>query len=164
MTLQQELIKDIFYQCLKQNFVITSVESCTGGLISSAITAVPGSSEFFHKGLVTYSNESKIQLAGVSKATIERYGAVSHEVVSEMAKNLIINDELNNQISIATSGVAGPGQSEKKPVGLIWLASYRKNNLMIKRLNLGNLSRDTIRRRTVLEAFRLLQQNLTRKF
>ena len=154
------LLKTIFQRCLQKNLVITTIESCTGGLISSEITNIPGSSKVFEKGLITYSNESKVRLLGISKKIIKEYGAVSREVISQMAINPVKNNKQKNQITIATSGVAGPDQSEQKPVGLVWLASYRHDNLMVKKIDLGNLDRITIRQRTVFEALNLLKQNL----
>ena len=160
MITNNALLKNIFQICLQKNLLITTIESCTGGLVSSEITNIPGSSKVFETGLVTYSNESKVRLLGISEKIIKKYGAVSREVISEMAINPIKNNKQKNQITIATSGVAGPDQSEQKPVGLVWLASYRDDNLMIKKINLGNLDRITIRQRTVFEALKLLKQNL----
>ena len=160
MITNNALLKTIFQRCLQKNLVITTIESCTGGLISSEITNIPGSSKVFEKGLITYSNESKVRLLGISKKIIKEYGAVSREVISQMAINPVKNNKQKNQITIATSGVAGPDQSEQKPVGLVWLASYRHDNLMVKKIDLGNLDRITIRQRTVFEALNLLEQNL----
>ena len=160
MVTNQKLLKQIFQRCLKENLFITSIESCTGGLISGAITDIPGSSKIFEQGLITYSNKSKIELLGVSEETIQNHGAVSREVIIEMAVNPVVTQTRKNQITIATSGVAGPDQSENKPVGLIWLASYRKDNLIVKKITLGNLDRTEIRRRTVSEALKLLNKNL----
>ena len=161
MVAQQTLIQDIFQKCLLKNLRITCIESCTGGMISSAITDVPGASKVFDKGLVTYSNESKIQILGVSRTSVEKYGAVSREVIGEMAQSLVKNERDKKYVTIATSGVAGPGQSEAKPVGLIWLASYRQNNILVRKLNLGTISRNEIRNKTVFEALQLLKKNLT---
>ena len=136
------------------------MESCTGGMISGAITDIPGSSKVFDRGLITYSNESKIELLGVSKKTIETHGAVSREVVCEMAVNLIQDQKLKNRLTIATSGVAGPDKSEKKPVGLVWIASYKDDNLIVKKINFGNCPRHEIRQKTVFEALKLVQENL----
>ena len=160
MITNNTLLKNIFQICLQKNLLITTIESCTGGLVSSEITNIPGSSKVFETGLVTYSNESKVRLLGISEKIIKKYGAVSREVISEMAINPIKNNKQKNQITIATSGVAGPDQSEQKPVGLVWLASYRHDKLLIKKINLGNLDRITIRQRTVFEALNLLKQNL----
>ena len=160
MITNNAVLKTIFQRCLQNNLVITTIESCTGGLVSSEITNIPGSSKIFETGLITYSNESKVRLLGISEKFIKKYGAVSREVISQMAINPVKNNKQKNQITIATSGVAGPDQSEQKPVGLVWLASYRDDNLMIKKINLGNLDRITIRQRTVFEALNLLEQNL----
>ena len=160
MSLQKKLVEDIFQQCLKKDLRVMTMESCTGGLVSGAITDIPGSSKIFDKGLITYSNESKVELLGVSKTNINLFGAVSREVVTEMATKLIIDTNLQHKVSIATSGVAGPGKSEQKPVGLVWLASYKYNNLIVKKIDFGNISRYKIRKKTVYEALKLLQENL----
>ena len=160
MSIQKKMVEDIFQQCQKKDLTIITMESCTGGLVSGAITDIPGSSEVFDKGLITYSNESKIALLGVSKTNIDTFGAVSLEVVTEMATKLIIDTNSQYKVSIATSGVAGPGKSELKPVGLVWFASYRYNNLIVKKINFGNLSRYEIRKKAVYEALKLLQENL----
>ena len=160
MSLQKKLVEDIFQQCLKKDLHIITMESCTGGLISGAITDIPGSSKIFDKGLITYSNESKVELLGVSKTNIDTFGAVSREVVTEMATKLIIDTNAQDKVSIATSGVAGPGKSEQKPVGLVWLASYKYNNLIVKQIDFGNISRYKIRKKAVYEALKLLQENL----
>ncbi|PQM62505.1 MAG: damage-inducible protein CinA [Rhodobacteraceae bacterium] len=155
------ILNEIIQKCSDKNLLITSVESCTGGLISSAITDIPGSSKVFDKGLVTYSNYSKIKLLDVPEELIIKYGAVSKEVITKMAVNPVIQAKQRNQITIATSGVAGPDKSEKKPVGLIWLATYRCDSLLIKKIEFGNLDRTIIRKKTVLEALKLLKTNLT---
>ena len=160
MIFQKELLQDIFQRCIDKNLTIITMESCTGGLISSAITDTPGSSKVFDRGLITYSNESKVELLGVSKVNIDTHGAVSREVVTEMATNLIKSVKSLKKISIATTGVAGPGKSEHKPVGLVWLASYRYDKLIIKKLNFGILSRHEIRQKTVFESLKLLQESL----
>ena len=160
MGLQKKLVEEIFQQCLKKDLHIITMESCTGGLISGAITDIPGSSKIFDKGLITYSNESKVELLGVSKTNIDTFGAVSREVVTEMATKLIIDTNSQHKVSIATSGVAGPGKSEQKPVGLVWLASYKYNNLIVKKIDFGNISRYKIRKKAVYEALKLLQENL----
>ena len=155
------ILNEIIQKCSDKNLLITSVESCTGGLISSAITDIPGSSKVFDKGLVTYSNYSKIKLLDVPEELIIKYGAVSEEVITKMAVNPVVQAKQRNQITIATSGVAGPDKSEKKPVGLIWLATYRYDSLLIKKIEFGNLDRTIIRKKTVLEALKLLKTNLT---
>lgn len=100
---------------------ITTVESCTGGGVAQAITAVTGSSEWFDMGFVTYANKAKELLVGVDPKTLSTYGAVSEETVYEMARGAL--KVANANIAVATSGIAGPGGgSPDKPVGLVWFA------------------------------------------
>ena len=155
--IQNEIIEKIFNQCRKQNLKIVTVESCTGGLISSCITSYSGSSEIFDRGYVTYSNDSKESLIGVDASILAEFGAVSIETVKQMACNPVVDP---NTVSIAVTGVAGPDKSEKKPVGLVWLATYRYDQLLTQKLNLGSKSRSKVRQETVREALVLLLKNL----
>lgn len=107
--------------CVEKGLTLCTAESCTGGLISHTITTVPGSSDYFKGGVVSYSNELKMQILGVSAETIKNHGAVSEECVKEMAKGAL--KVCNANLSVAVSGVAGPGGgTPEKPVGTIWLA------------------------------------------
>jgi len=100
---------------------VTAVESCTGGGIAQALTAIAGSSEWFECGFVTYSSASKRSMLGVQLATLDEQGAVSEAVVAEMAAGALARSEA--KLAVAVSGVAGPGGgSEDKPVGTVWLA------------------------------------------
>ncbi len=100
---------------------LTTAESCTGGYIAQMITAVPNSSEWFERGFVTYSNEAKIEMLGVSEDTLVEYGAVSIEVVAEMALGALKHSHAD--ISVAVSGIAGPsGGTKDKPVGTVCFA------------------------------------------
>lgn len=104
---------------------ITTAESCTGGGISEAITAISGSSAWFEYGFVTYANSAKQALLGVTSKSLESYGAVSEQVVVEMAQGAL--EKSGADIAIAVSGIAGPGGgSEEKPVGTVWLAWAQK--------------------------------------
>ena len=116
-------------QLLKsQNKIITTAESCTGGWIAQVITEVAGSSAWFDRGFVTYSNESKITMLGVKSATLDTYGAVSSETVTEMANGALINSNANS--AIAVSGIAGPtGGTDDKPVGTVFIAWANKNQI-----------------------------------
>jgi len=101
--------------------VIATAESCTGGWIAKSLTDIPGSSDVFHYGIVSYSNGAKESLLGVQLATLEEHGAVSEAVVIEMARGVLQLSGAN--IAVAVSGVAGPGGgSEEKPVGMVWFA------------------------------------------
>ena len=106
----------------KKNLKISFAESCTGGLLSSSITSISGSSKVFTIGLVTYSNQSKISLLKVNKKTILKHGAVSYETCLSMVKNLSKISKTN--ISVSVTGVAGPkGGTKQKPVGLVYILS-----------------------------------------
>ncbi|GAB2990378.1 CinA family protein [Psychrosphaera aestuarii] len=115
---------------LENGWTITTAESCTAGGVSSAITDLAGSSAYFNEAYVTYSNEAKHRLLGVSRNTLDTYGAVSEETVAEMATGALKAADAN--IAIAVSGIAGPGGgTESKPVGTVWFAfavSVTKNN------------------------------------
>jgi nicotinamide-nucleotide amidase len=100
---------------------LATAESCTGGWIAQAVTSVAGSSAWFDRGFVTYSNQAKQDMLGVAKNTLTRWGGVSQQTVLEMAKGALQHSQAN--VSIATSGIAGPdGGTADKPVGLVWFA------------------------------------------
>ena len=121
----EQVIADLLIQ---NNLTVSTAESCTSGLLASRLTDVPGSSQYFKGGSVCYSNELKINDVGVDKDLIERYGAVSEEVVESLAKN--IAEKNNSDIGIGITGIAGPdGGTEKKPVGLVFVGIFYKNNL-----------------------------------
>ena len=128
----EQVIADLLIQ---NNLTVSTAESCTSGLLASRLTDVPGSSKYFKGGSVCYSNELKINDIGVDNDLIERYGAVSEEVAESLAKN--IAQKNNTDIGIGITGIAGPdGGTEKKPVGLVFVGIFYKNNLYIKRYNL----------------------------
>ncbi|TNF01433.1 MAG: nicotinamide-nucleotide amidohydrolase family protein [Gammaproteobacteria bacterium] len=109
---------------LSKNATVTCAESCTGGGIASAITDIPGSSSWFRLGVVTYANITKQSMLNVSAATLAREGAVSEDVVIEMARGALVKADAD--ISVAVSGIAGPdGGSEAKPVGTVWFCWAR---------------------------------------
>ena len=104
-----------------RGWMLATAESCSGGLLAGAVTATPGSSVWFERGFVTYSNESKTELLGVEPATLARYGAVSEETAREMADGTIAHSRAD--VAMAITGIAGPdGGSASKPVGTVWLA------------------------------------------
>jgi nicotinamide-nucleotide amidase len=128
----EQVIADLLIQ---NNLTVSTAESCTSGILASRLTDAPGSSQYFKGGSVCYSNELKINDVGVDKDLIERYGAVSEEVAESLAKN--IAQKNNTDIGIGITGIAGPGGgTEKKPVGLVFVGIFYKNNLYIKRYNL----------------------------
>lgn len=108
---------------------LSTAESCTGGSIAALVTSVPGSSAYFNGGIVAYSNEVKMALLHVSAETLEKYGAVSRETVTEMARGAM--KALKTDCAVATSGIAGPGGgSWEKPVGTVWIAAAYKNEIV----------------------------------
>ncbi len=112
----------------EKNSTLAVAESCTGGYLSHLITSVPGSSAYFKGGIVSYANEIKKNELNVNEKDLAKYGAVSKEVVEQMAKNILI--KFNTDYSIATSGIAGPdGGTPEKPVGMVWIAIADKNSV-----------------------------------
>tara|TARA_B100000131_G_scaffold142989_1_gene139129 strand:- start:192 stop:662 length:471 start_codon:yes stop_codon:yes gene_type:complete len=147
--------KQIIKLLKKKNFKISFAESCTGGLLSSTITSISGSSKVFDMGLVTYSNKAKIELLKVPKSTISKYGAVSHQTCLSMVKN--ISKISRSNISISITGVAGPrGGTKQKPVGLVYIGIKKKNKIFIKKNLFKNKNRNQIQKSTVNAAFKMI--------
>ena len=122
MNIEEKIAKIL----IDKNLTIATTESCTGGLLSSKLTDVSGSSAFVHLNFVTYSNEAKHKILGVSTETLEKFGAVSEECSIEMAKGL--QNVTQADICVSTTGIAGPtGGTAEKPVGLMYSTIYTKN-------------------------------------
>lgn len=142
----------------RRKLAVATAESCTGGMLAAALTDVPGSSDVFGWGLVTYSNEAKAQLLGVSRDTLAEFGAVSLQTAREMASGLLRVSGAD--IALATTGIAGPGGgSAEKPVGLVYIACGDEDDLQVKRC-LFSGGRDAVRRQTVAEALLMLERIL----
>lgn len=126
---------------IKKGLTISTTESCTGGLLSSKLTDISGSSAFIHLNFVTYSNEAKHQILGVSLNTLEKYGAVSEQCAIEMAKGL--QKVTGADICVSTTGIAGPtGGSKEKPVGLMYSAIVHKDKCEVYKILLpSNIER-----------------------
>jgi len=136
---------------------LATAESCTGGWIAEVITATSGSSAWFDRGWVTYSNEAKQQMLGVRADTLAAHGAVSEAVVREMAEAAIARSNASH--AIAVSGVAGPtGGSPEKPVGTVWIAWARRDGLTLTELQHFEGSREAVRRQTVVRALAALPE------
>ncbi len=133
---------------------IVTAESCTGGMVAVALTDIAGSSDVFERGFVTYSNESKQQMLGVSAATLAKFGAVSEEVAAEMARGALKASPAD--IAIAITGVAGPGGSENKPEGLVCFAIASKDGAKSERVLFGPLGRQKVRQASAEHALALL--------
>jgi len=116
---QEALARAVLTACEARGIMLATAESCTGGMIAAALTDIAGSSTVVDRGFVTYSNEAKMDMLGVSANTLDTHGAVSRETALEMARGALENSRAG--ISIAVTGVAGPGGgSAEKPVGLVW--------------------------------------------
>ncbi|HEV7915000.1 MAG TPA: nicotinamide-nucleotide amidohydrolase family protein [Albitalea sp.] len=139
--------------------MMATAESCTGGLIAAACTSVAGSSDWFERGIVTYSNEAKTELAGVAPALIAQHGAVNAEVACAMADGALARARV--QAAVAVTGIAGPGGATPgKPVGTVWVAVAVLGQAAVPTLLQLAGDRAQIRRRTVLDALRLLRQRI----
>ena len=142
--LSQKIVKLLIKKRLKISFA----ESCTGGLLSSSLTSISGSSKVFTLGLVTYSNQSKIKFLKVPKKIITKYGAVSYETCLSMVKNL--NKISKTNISVSITGVAGPkGGTKQKPTGLVFIGIKKGNKTLVKKYLFKNMKRNSIQKATV---------------
>ena len=141
---------------LKQTgLMLATAESCTGGWLAQCITAVPGSSGWFDRGYVTYSNAAKTEMLGVEPGLIDRYGAVSEQVARAMAAGALRNSDAD--IAIAITGIAGPGGgSLEKPVGTVWIALQRRGGAGVNRILVCMGKRETIRRLSVKMALKIM--------
>jgi len=141
----------------RRRWLLVTAESCTGGWIAQAVTAIAGSSQWFERGFVTYSNEAKRDLLGVQAATLQRYGAVSEETVTEMARGALHNSIA--QVSVAVSGIAGPGgATPDKPVGTVWFSWATREGALLTRREVFAGSRDQVRARAVAAALQGIGQ------
>ncbi len=139
----------------KKRLKISFAESCTGGLLSSTITSISGSSKVFTLGLVTYSNQSKINTLKVPKKIIIKHGAVSYETCLSMVKNL--NRISKTNISVSVTGIAGPkGGTKQKPVGLVFIGIKKGNKTFVKKHLFKNKKRSSIQIATVNKALNLI--------
>ena len=140
---------------VKKKLKISFAESCTGGMLSSAITSISGASKVFNIGLITYSNHAKIKFLKVNKNIIEKYGAVSHECCFAMVKNLSKISKANINVSI--TGIAGPkGGTKQKPVGLVFIGIKKGNKIVIKKNLFKSKNRKAIQKATVKKALQLV--------
>jgi nicotinamide-nucleotide amidase len=133
---------------------VATAESCTGGLLAGAITTPPGASEIFERGFVTYSNEAKVEMLGVSPATLQAHGAVSEEVAAEMAEGARARSGATVAVSI--TGIAGPGGSEHKPEGRVCFGLSTQAGTATEIVEFGPLGRSEVRARSVDHALALL--------
>lgn len=143
----------------RSGIMIATAESCTGGMVAASITDIPGSSDVFERGFVTYSNTSKVDLLGVDAGTIARHGAVSRQVAKAMAEGAIRNSGAHVAVSI--TGVAGPGGAGRKPEGMVCfgLASVNSDTFTETR-RFGAVGRENVRAASVQHALTLLDSGI----
>ncbi|MCR4523770.1 MULTISPECIES: CinA family protein [Bosea] len=155
----RSLAVELLNLSLERGFTVATVESCTGGLVCGAMTAIAGSSAMVQGGLVTYSNQAKAALAGVPVALIAQHGAVSEPVARAMAEGG--RERLEASFAVSITGVAGPGGgSVEKPVGLVHFACAGPAGTHHRERRFGEQSRDEIRRLSVREALDLLRETV----
>lgn len=150
--LAQQIVRDF----TGRGHMLSTAESCTGGLIAGALTDIAGSSAVVDRGFVTYTNDAKMDMLGVTSATLETFGAVSKETALQMAHGALYRSRA--EFSVAVTGIAGPGGgSAEKPVGLVHLAAKRRGGGVIHReMRYGDIGRDQVRLATVKTALEML--------
>jgi nicotinamide-nucleotide amidase len=144
--------------CRSKGLTVATAESCTGGLVAAALTAVPGSSDVIDRGFVTYSNRGKVQMLEVSPGLIEREGAVSEAVAFAMAEGALRLSDAS--LAVAVTGIAGPGGSTgEKPVGLVhFVAMIKSGPSQHVERRFGSVGRENVRKHSVMQALDLLRQ------
>ena len=158
---EESLEQLVVNKMLDNNITISTAESCTGGLIGHRITQVPGSSNIYHGGVVSYSNKSKLVQLNIKSDTLKKYGAVSEEVALEMATN--VRNIFDSNIGISVTGISGPGGGTiDKPVGLVYVAYCDHNILMVEKFNFYS-NRESNKFRTSQVALNLILKNLLKK-
>ncbi len=142
--------------CRKAGLTLVTVESCTGGLVSATLTQIAGSSDVVDRGFVTYSNEAKSELVGVPPDLFPRVGAVSEEVARAMAEGGL--NRSHADVSVSITGVAGPGESENKPAGLVHICASRRNGKTLHECCHFKGGREKIRNDSVRKAFVMIEK------
>ena len=151
----KKLSQKIVRLLIKKRLKISFAESCTGGLLSSTITSISGSSKVFTIGLVTYSNQSKIDILKVPKNIIRKHGSVSYETCLAMVKNLSKISKTN--LSLSITGIAGPkGGTKKKPLGLVFIGIKKGNKTLVKKYLFQHKKRVSIQKSSVNKALNLI--------
>ena len=151
----REAAERVLLSCRKRGLKVTTVESCTGGLVAASLTAIAGSSDVVDRAWVTYSNEAKHEMVGVPWNALEEHGAVSEPVARAMASGALAHCKAD--LSVSITGVAGPGGgTATKPVGLVHFAGARRGHEIVAEHHVFPGDRDTIRRVSVLTALAIL--------
>lgn len=153
-TLEERIVE----KCIAQKATVSTAESCTGGLVAAALVNVPGVSEVFREGYITYSNGAKERLLSVAEDTLKKHGAVSRETAHEMA--LGCAHTAHSDYAVVTTGIAGPGGgTEEKPVGLVYIGCYAKGAVRTYRCQFDG-ERMEIRRAAAKRALEILEENI----
>ncbi|MBE5987483.1 MAG: competence/damage-inducible protein A [Paenibacillaceae bacterium] len=157
-TKEEETLEMAVVRLLKKHeLTVTTAESCTGGLIAGRLVNVPGASEVFREGFITYSNKAKRKYLDVSKGTLKKYGAVSEQTAKEMATGGVFASDADACIAVA--GIAGPDADGEKPVGLVYIACYMKDKVKVEEYHFkGN--REKIREQSVVKALDFLRRSI----
>lgn len=155
-----ELAAKVVQAAKAKGLMIATAESCTGGMIASSLTDVRGSSSVFDRGFVTYSYPSKTAMLGVPSTMLFEYGAVSEQVVRQMALGALNGSDAD--ISIAVTGIAGPGADGNKPEGLVWFGLATTKDVETREQNYGALGRDNVRLAAVETALNWLLDEISR--
>ena len=151
-----KLAESVLAACRARDWHLATAESCTGGLVAAALTAIAGSSDVVERGFVTYSNEAKIELLGVPAETIAGHGAVSAQTVAAMARGAVARAGVD--LAVSVTGIAGPGGgTPQKPVGLVYLGVARKDGAARVERRIFPGDRAAIRQAALVEALELLQ-------
>ncbi len=153
-----ELKQKLFELLSQKALTLSTAESCTGGMIGATLTSIPGISDHYGYGFVTYSNEAKQKLLGVKADTLQKYGAVSAQTAIEMAEGALLVSGAD--VAVSVTGIAGPGGgTAEKPVGLVYVGFATKDKRLFKKLNLSG-DRDTVRLLTVMNVLELIIKQL----
>jgi len=156
----ERILKNVSDQLRKNNLTVATAESCTGGLLAHLLTNISGSSEYFERGVITYSNKSKMELLGIPQETIKEYGAVSKQTAKAMA--IEIKEQANVDIGISTTGIAGPtGGTKEKPVGLVYIGIATSKKTEVKRF-LFSKDRLQNKEKTCYKALEFLLETITK--
>ncbi|HWW49497.1 MAG TPA: CinA family protein [Xanthobacteraceae bacterium] len=152
------LARSLLDLCRMRKLMVTTAESCTGGLVAATLTEIPGSSDVVDRGFVTYSNEAKHAMLGVRTSVLENFGAVSKETAVEMAVGAL--EKADADLSVAITGIAGPGGAvQGKPVGLVhFAAAARDGRIVHQEFRFGAIGRSQVRQRSVIEALKMLME------
>jgi nicotinamide-nucleotide amidase len=153
-----EAAKRLLAICKRKKLLVATAESCTAGLVAGTLTEIPGVSSILDRGYITYSNEAKHEMLGVSRETLAEHGAVSRPTAEAMARGVLGRSRVH--IAVSITGIAGPdGGSADKPVGLVhFAAATRSGKLVHTEKRYGDIGRAQVRKQSVLQAFRMLHE------